>query len=233
MRALPGDRVVVRYRLGAGGPADWRRSGSESGPNPALSTSPSLSDLTGVLVKAVDDALVIERDGELATVPVGAITALRQLSLRTVRNSEIRVVQRALSESVLAGSGDTAEQAWVDGWWLSCDTSSSALRANAAVPLELGSNVGALPAIADWFAGRGTTGRLVIPERLLRLSAPDPNGSDPRGSEPRGSEPDEYEVLVKSDAEPVEVHGDDLAERRRLRALGYGLHHTFSVLPSR
>lgn len=208
MQPLAGDRVVVRYRLGAGGPDDWRQA-----PNPALTHTPSLSDLTGVLVSATRDHLDIDRDGTVERVPAAAITSIRQLSRQVVRNSQIRDVQRTLTEAEPA-----AERATVAGWIVSADPDSTALRANSAVPLEFGASAAALEEIGDWFARRERPAVAIIPERLVRTGD---IGTD------RGRE---FEVLVDSAGDPVEVAGDDLAARTRWRERGYGLHHTFRVV---
>lgn len=208
MQPLPGDRVVVRYRLGAGGPDDWR---ADSGPNPSFAHTPSLSDITGVLRRADGRSLWIERDGTEERVPVSAIVSLRQLSMRTVRNSEIRAVERRLTESARA-----TETATIDGWTATYSPDSDAVRANAAVPLELGASAAALRAIGAWYAERGRAARIVVPERLLR------------SAEIPGSRR-EYEALTRA-GELAEVPGDAADERRRLRANGFGLHHTFWVI---
>ncbi|GAC57003.1 hypothetical protein GOHSU_14_01700 [Gordonia hirsuta DSM 44140 = NBRC 16056] len=210
MDPLIGDRVVIRYRLGAGGPDDWRAG---SGPNPAFTHAPTLSDITGILREHDGQALVIERDGRAESVPVAAITSLRQLSAQTVRNSQIRRVERALTDATVA-----AERVEVDGWVLSADPASSAPRATAAVPLGFGTNTTALDTIAEWYRLRGLPTRVIAPERLLRLAD---LGAGPGIG---------YEVLTRDGTTPVEVPGSDLDERRRLRAEGYGLHHTFMLL---
>lgn len=210
MEPLPGDRVVVRYRLGVGGPDDWRAA---SGPNPAFERAPTLSDLTGILASATPDGLVIERDGVPEYVPAAAVTSIRQLSARVVRNSEIRAVERILTDAVAA-----AERAEVDGWTVSADPSSAAVRANAAVPLEFGANAAGLDRVRDWYASRGIAARAVVPERLLRTA------------EASASAGAAYEVLVAPDGTPVEVPGVDRGERLRRRADGYALHHTFRLI---
>jgi len=210
MDPLPGDRVVVRYRLGAGGPDDWRAA---SGPNPAFERAPTLSDLTGILVSATPDALVIERDGVAERVPVDAVTSIRQLSARVVRNSQIRAVERALTEAAPA-----AERAEVDGWVVSADPSSAAVHAHAAVPLEFGANAAGLDRVREWYAARGIAARALVPERLLRTA------------EVSGAAGAAYEVLEAPDGTPVAVPGDDRTERMRLRAAGYTLHHTFRLI---
>ncbi|WP_440712823.1 GNAT family N-acetyltransferase, cg3035/Rv0428c family [Gordonia sp. FQ] len=208
MDPLAGDRIVVRYRLGEGGPGDWRPA-----PNPALERSPSLSDLTGILVDETADALLVERDGTVERLPRAAITSIRQLSRRVVRNSAIRDVERVLTEAAPA-----AERDEFDGWTVSADPESTALRANTAVPLGREARAADVGRVRDWYTRRGLSARVVVPERLLRTAeiAPRPGT--------------EYEVLVDDAGAAVEVPGDDRDARRSWRARGYGLHHTFQVL---
>ncbi len=226
MQPLPGDRVVVRYRLGAGGPDDWRAA-----PNPALAHSPSLSDLTGLLVAATPATLVIERDGVAETVPAAAVTSIRLLSRSVVRNSQIRAVLRALTDAAPA-----MHRADVADWSVSCDPAGDRLWANAAVPLGFAASAAGLGAVRAWYAERGAPGRVIVPERLLRpadVAAALAPGADSADIESAGIESGgvEYEVLVDTAGRPAAVPGDDLAARRRLREQGYGLHHTFRVLP--
>lgn len=238
MDPLPGDRVVVRYRLNSGGPDDWRATA-----NPALSRTPSLSDLTGVLIDDDGAALVVERDGAAERIPHAAITSVRQLSRRVVRNSQIREVERALTAATPA-----AERVVLDGWTVSADPGSTALRANAAVPLEFGASAAALDRVRGWYADRGRPALVVVPERLLRTAEVSPRpgaeyevlvgarpsggsrlrsiiegGAPTEGDEPaEGGTPDE-------ERGPVEVAAADRAARIEWRARGYELHHTFVV----
>lgn len=229
MQPLAGDRVVIRYRLGAGGPDDWRAA-----PNPALAHTPSLSDLTGILRERTPEALIVEREGVEETVPIAAITSVRLLSRTVVRNSQIRAVERTLTEQTPA-----AERADLDGWSVSRDPDSALLRAGAAVPVGFGSSAAGLDRVRAWYAERGGGGWLIVPERLLRLAdvtgGTAPGGGSTAGGGAAAGNGDtdgiEYEVLVAPDGRPAQVRGDDLAERRRLRAAGYGLHHTFRALP--
>ncbi|MCK0438759.1 GCN5 family acetyltransferase [Gordonia alkaliphila] len=209
---LVGDRVVVRYRLGAGGPADWRATPNPA-PTPARSHAPTLSDLTGLLIDASAERLILERDGVAETVPTAAIVSIRQLSTRTVRNSAIRTVERTLTETVPA-----AARVEFDGWLLSADPTSEALRANAAVPAGFGAHAAAAPQLRAWYAERGAPTRIVVPDRLLRLA----DLTDRAG--------DEYEVLIDPTDAPVQVPVADRAERLRLRAAGHWLHHTFTLI---
>jgi len=207
MDALAGDRVVVRYRLDAGGPDDRRPA-----PNPPLEHSPSLSDITGILVAADDAALVIRRDGVDHPVPRTAVTSLRLLSAEVVRNSQIRTVQAELA------TGLTGERAEIDGWELVADPDSSSPRAVSAAPVGPGAHPVSLPALADWFSARGLRGAVVLPERLTR-----PGDGPPGGAE--------YEVLTAAGLPPAEALGTDLPARQSLRAQGYRRHHSYRLVP--
>ncbi|MFT3716701.1 MAG: GCN5 family acetyltransferase [Gordonia sp. (in: high G+C Gram-positive bacteria)] len=206
MDPVIGDRVVVRYRLGADAPADWRPA-----PNPALEHEPSQSDLTGILRGRTDDAVLIDRVGTTESVPTAAITSIRPLSRHVVRNADIRRVQSGLQEAVEAD--DRGE---VDGWSLTATPGSADPHANAAIPSRFGAGATALPAIADWFSAHGTTGHLIVPDRLLR--------------EAGVSGGTEYEVLTGPDGARI-VAGDHRATRERLRDQGFELHHCFRLIP--
>lgn len=201
--------MVVRYRLGAGGPDDWR---ADSGPNPSFTRAPSLSDITGFLRAADAELIVVERDGQLEQIPTAAITSLRQLSARAVRNSEVRVVERQLTE---AAGGE--EMATIDGWAVSAAPNAAPNhanpRANAAVPLDFGASTAALDLIRAWYAARGLPAHLVVAARLLP------------GAQSLGAET-EYEVLTDADGAAAEVLATDTEARLRLRAKGFALHHT-------
>lgn len=151
-----GDRIVVRYRLGVGAPADWRPTA-----NPA-SHGPSQSDVTGILLDD-GDPLVVERDGTTESIPRAAITSVRLLSRVTVRNSEIRDL-----EAAAADAWPGVESAHIDGWLLRAGGGLSR-RANSAVPVEFGAGVDTTTrsAIRGWFAERGLAPLVAAPDRLL------------------------------------------------------------------
>ncbi|MFW0794182.1 GNAT family N-acetyltransferase [Gordonia sp. CPCC 205515] len=151
-----GDRVVVRYRLGAATPSDWRPAA-----NPATH-GPSLSDVTGILVDD-GDPLVIERDGVAESIPRAEITSIRVLSRVTVRNKEIRNLEVAAAD---AWPG--TETARFDGWLLRAGGGFTR-RANSALPVEFGAAAGGstMRAIRDWYAARDLPAVIAAPERLL------------------------------------------------------------------
>ncbi len=152
--AVVGDRVVVRYLLGESTPADWRG-------NPDAAQS----DVTGILVDDADP-LRLERDGEVVSIPVDAVTSVRLLSARPVRNSEIRAL-----EHVAARAWPGVEHAWIDGWFCRAGHGFSR-RANSAVPLEMSAraDLPTLQRIARWYAERGLPPLLALPDRLMKAS---------------------------------------------------------------
>ena len=154
-----GDRVVVRYRLGPGAPADWRPS-----PNPATTSGPSLSDVTGIVVDGGSPELIrLEREGTVVEIPRPAITSVRVLSRWTVRNSDIRAVEYAAAH---AWPGTQSQ--WIDGW-LARAGCGYTRRANCAVPVDIGARAdgATLTAIADWYRARSLPPQLAWPDRLL------------------------------------------------------------------
>ncbi|HMS74827.1 MAG: GNAT family N-acetyltransferase [Gordonia sp.] len=155
---LIGDRVVVRYRLGADTPADWRGA-----PNPATTSGPSLSDVTGVVVGDGADRIRLDRDDTVVEIPRSAVTSIRVLSLRTVRNSEIRAVEYAA-----AHAWPGTESQWIDGWLVRAGGGYTR-RANCAVPIDIGARADGptLSAITDWYRDRSLPPQLAWPDRLL------------------------------------------------------------------
>ncbi|WP_238421770.1 GNAT family N-acetyltransferase [Gordonia sp. 'Campus'] len=153
--AVVGDRVVVRYLLGESTPADWRGD-----PGAAQ------SDVTGILIDDADP-LRLRRDGEELTIPSTAITSVRLLSAKPVRNSEIRTL-----EHVAARSWPGVDSDWIDGWFVRSGYGFSR-RANSAVPLDRHAHPdgSTLRRIARWYADRGLPPLLALPERLIRPAA--------------------------------------------------------------
>ncbi|WP_143965824.1 GNAT family N-acetyltransferase, cg3035/Rv0428c family [Gordonia zhaorongruii] len=225
---VAGDRVVVRYRLTPSSPADWRDA-----PNPPLPHSPTLSDITGVLVSADAAGLRIDRDGTIETVPNDAVVSLRTLSRRVVRNSQIRDLERALCTAA-----DASERAEIDGWIVQASGATDAdVRARAAVPIEFTASAAAVSRIREWYSARDAISYAILPDRLVRP-----------GSIPYADAGYAIEVLVADTAEPgtlpddlpevavgpgrwaVQVRADDDVSRTRARDAGYALHHTGRVV---
>lgn len=221
-----GDRVVIRYRLGADAPADWRDSANP----PVAEGRPGQSDITGILRDRDAEAVTVERDGVAHRVPAAAISSIRLLSRRVVRNSEIREIERTL---MLAAS--TAERGSIDGWL--ANGAGPDLRSGAVAPIDFGSTAAGLRPALDWLEARGLPGRVVLADRLLR-----PAGLG-------AATATAYEVLVgpqpRPDSEPADlgpwsllsdgvaaatVAATDDAARAAWRARGFELHHTCRLL---
>ncbi|MFT4043982.1 MAG: GNAT family N-acetyltransferase [Gordonia sp. (in: high G+C Gram-positive bacteria)] len=152
----PGDRIVVRYRIGDTTPGDWRPASH------AAQTAPRLSDITGFLVENADP-LRISRNGVIESVPRAAITSMRLLSARPVRTSEIRALERA---AALSWPG--IESTWIEGWFVRAGGRMSR-RGNSAIPLEMSARADAatLHRISAWYAERNLPTILALPDRLL------------------------------------------------------------------
>ncbi|ALG83555.1 hypothetical protein [Gordonia phthalatica] len=225
-----GDRVVIRYRLGDGAPADWRRT--PAAPGADGSDGPTHSDITGILREHTDDAYVIERDGQSHRLAIAAISSVRLLSRRVVRNSEIREVERTLMLAAAAAERDD-----VDGWLVNAPADGPHnLRSAAAAPIEFGSTSAALPGVVAWFIARGLTPRVMLAERLMRVSSLGVGvGRDEPyevliGPEPTGDTPDGDWSLISEGVAAATVAADDDVARTAWRALGFELHHACRLL---
>ncbi|WP_299573269.1 N-acetyltransferase [uncultured Williamsia sp.] len=157
----PGDRVVVRFAKGDGAPGDWRRD-----------PSATRSDVTGTLVSAGADAVVVERDGDRIVIPRDLVVAVRVLPDRAVRTSEIREL-----ETAAAHGWPGTDRATVDGWLLRAGGGWSR-RANSAVPLAFGvtADVATLSVIRRWYDDQGLPTTIAAVDRVL------PVGAVPEGS---------------------------------------------------
>jgi ribosomal protein S18 acetylase RimI-like enzyme len=148
MPELPsvGTRVSIRYRLVDG-----------------------LTDVVGHVEATSPQVLVRTKSDGIVTVAPEAIVAVRELSHRPVRASEIRALEHA---AALAWPG--TEQQWLAGWFLRSGVVSGQAytsRANSAIPLDFSAALADLPAVVDWYRDRGQPAWLAVPERLLRVSA--------------------------------------------------------------
>ena len=141
----PGTRVTVRYRRPAG-------------------SVPPLTDAVGHLLDVTPLVRVQTKTGAVVQFAPEDVVALRALSDRPVRASEIRALEHAA-----ASAWPGVEQHWLDGWLLRAGHGVTRI-ANSAVPLDFSADQSAIPLIADWYRRRGLTPRLAIPDRLLRLS---------------------------------------------------------------
>lgn len=136
-----GDRVVVRQRRGE-----------------------HASDIIGHVVSL--DPLVV-RPQEVGGFPsskeaieVANVHIIKKLSARTVRNSEIRALERRIAEDI-----PTTEEAWAEGWLMRTGETDEA---NSAVPLGPSAGLQPVPidAIRDFYRERNLPVRLMIPERI-------------------------------------------------------------------
>ena len=144
MPELPavGNRVSIRYRVPDG-----------------------LTDVIGQLEAVNPTVRVRTKSDGVIDVDPDSIVTVRELSHRTVRNSEIRALEHA---AALAWPG--TEQRWVNGWFLRAAHGHTS-RANSAVPLEMSAILADLPEIVDWYRRRDLPAWLALPERLLRVAA--------------------------------------------------------------
>ncbi|MGB3773187.1 MAG: GNAT family N-acetyltransferase [Rhodococcus sp. (in: high G+C Gram-positive bacteria)] len=183
-----GARVVVRYRL------------------PDGSAAP-LTDVIGHLEALGDTVTVRHESGEKVNVPRERVVAMKALSPRPIRNSEIRGL-----ESAAADAWPGTDQHWLDGWLLRAGGGVTR-RANSAVPLRPEASTGSLPEIESWYRGRGLTPQLVVPDRLLRVP-------------PGWTESAEALVLTSSLSAPVLASRTRVARRGRVRPDSRGAAHS-------
>jgi len=141
-----GTRVVVRYRLPEG-------------------SAPPLTDVIGHLLTVDPMLRVRTKRGETVSIPIADVVTIKALSAAPVRTRDIRALEHA---AALGWPG--TEQQWVDGWLLRA-AGGVTHRGNSAVPL--GGDAGdadpaAVPEIIAWYAARGLTPWLSVPDRLFR-----------------------------------------------------------------
>ncbi len=146
MAGLPavGTRVSLRYRRPAG-------------------SVPPLTDVVGHLIETGARLRVQTKTGAVVEIAPEDVVAVRALTAAPLRTSQIRALEHA---AALAWPG--TERTWMDGWLLR-GAGGHTHRANSAVPLGLEAGASALPAIAEWYARRGQTPWLAVPDRLLTL----------------------------------------------------------------
>ena len=145
MAGLPlvGARVSIRYRLPTG----------------------EFTDVIGH-VQSLDPTVVLRiKSGELVSMSPADVVAVRELSDRPVRASEIRALEHA---GALAWPG--TEQHWLDGWLLRAGGGYTS-RANSAVPLDFSATIAALPGVIEWYERRGLAPWLALPDRLVPVRA--------------------------------------------------------------
>lgn len=138
----PGSRVSVRYREPDG----------------------VASDVIGQLIAGPPRIAVRTSSGDVV-IDSGDIVAVRELSHRPVRNSEIRALEHA---AALAWPG--VERQWHRGWLLRAGDGTTS-RGNSAVPLDFSASVSDIAAIAEWYSDRGLESWLAVADRLLPIRA--------------------------------------------------------------
>jgi N-acetylglutamate synthase len=148
MVTLPavGTRVSLRYR---------RPQGSV----------PPLTDVIGHLLDTGPLVRVRTKAGAVVELRAEDVVTVRALTDVPVRTSQIRAIEHA---AALAWPG--TEHEWIDGW-LVRGANGHTHRADSAVPLSMSASVASVPAIVDWYARRGQTPWLAVPDRLLPLHA--------------------------------------------------------------
>ena len=139
-----GTRVTLRYRLPAG-------------------SVPPLTDVIGHLLDTEQQVRVRTKTGAVVEVAPDDVVAVKALTAAPVRTSQIRATEHA---AAMAWPG--IERHWLGGWLLRA-AGGHTHRANSAVPLGVEADLGAVPSIVDWYASRGLTPWLSVPDRLLRL----------------------------------------------------------------
>lgn len=139
-----GSRVSVRYREPDGLATDAIGQLIAGPPHVAVRTGTG----TGDVMIASEDVL-----------------AVRELSHRPVRNSQIRALEHA---AALAWPG--VHRQWHNGWLMRAGDGTTS-RGNSAVPLDFSASVNDVAAIADWYAQRGRPPWLAVAERLLPVRA--------------------------------------------------------------
>ncbi|HEX2214547.1 MAG TPA: GNAT family N-acetyltransferase, partial [Mycobacterium sp.] len=168
-----GTRVMIRYRLPVG-------------------SEPPLSDVVGHLI---DDGRILRvrtKQGDTVDVRADDVVVLKALPAKPVRTADIRNVEHA---AALAWPG--LEQRWVNGWLLRA-AAGHTHRGNSAVPLGFEADASALPTIADWYAERGLTPWLSVPDRLFRLIDVEPHLETVVMTSPLSPPPADSEVSLSS-----------------------------------
>jgi ribosomal protein S18 acetylase RimI-like enzyme len=140
----PGTRVSLRYRRPAG-------------------SVPPLNDVVGHLLERDPMVRVRTKAGDTVQISPADVVTVRVLTDVPVKASQIRAVEHA---AALAWPGLHRE--WVDGWLLRASDGYTH-RGNSAVPLDINVHVATVPTIREWYANRGLTPWLAVPDRLVRL----------------------------------------------------------------
>jgi N-acetylglutamate synthase len=186
-----GTRVMVRHRLPAG-------------------SVPPLTDVVGHLVQTAPTLGVRTKRGDVVSVPVGDVVAIKALTAAPVRTADIRHLEHA---AALAWPG--VEQQWVGGWFCRFGHGSTR-RANSAVPLDFSIDIDMRP-IVDWYAARSVPPLVSLPDRLFRAAphgssdaenlvmACDLEPSHPRSVVPLAPRPDDEWMRIYQRDVPIDV----------------------------
>lgn len=180
-----GTRVTVRYRRPAG-------------------SVPPLTDVIGHLLEITPMVRVQTKTGADVLVDPDDVVALRTLSDKPVRTSQIRALEHA---DALSWPG--TEQLWLDGWLLRAAHGSTD-QANSAVPLDTSASLAAIPAIIDWYSGRGLPPLLAVPDRLLRLTVPGEHSHRVLVRDVHAGEPDPAILLTAAPSGASSIPVDEL-----------------------
>jgi N-acetylglutamate synthase len=143
-----GTRVMVRHRLPPG-------------------SVPPLTDVIGHLVQTAPTLGVRTKRGDVVSVQLEDVVAIKALTAAPVRTVDIRNLEHA---AALAWPG--VEQQWVGGWFCRFGHGSTR-RANSAVPLDFSTDIDMRP-IVDWYSARSVPPLVSLPDRLFRAA---PQGS--------------------------------------------------------
>ncbi|WP_072690990.1 N-acetylglutamate synthase, CG3035 family [Rhodococcus marinonascens] len=145
-----GSRVVMRYALPPG-------------------HSHPMTDVIGILESIEPFVIVRSAHGTVVEVAPERVLALKAVSARPVRTSEIRSLELASADG-----WPGVEHAWIDGWLARYGQGFTG-RANSATPLGDPGTVGnlndssrgsTLARLRAWYDERGLPLRLLIPDRL-------------------------------------------------------------------
>lgn len=147
-----GTRVMIRHRLPPG-------------------SVPPLTDVIGHVMQTAPTLQVMTKRGDVVSVAVEDVVAIKALTAAPVRTADIRNLEHA---AALAWPG--VEQQWVGGWFCRFGHGSTR-RANSAVPLDFSPDID-MKSIADWYAARSVPPLVSLPDRLFRAATHTPTDAE-------------------------------------------------------
>ncbi|GGF94599.1 N-acetyltransferase [Rhodococcoides trifolii] len=124
-----------------------------------------MTDVIGILDRDDDVVVVVSERGERVQVTRDQVVALKELTTRPIRTSEIRALEHAAADG-----WPGLEQEWIDGWILKAGNGFTG-RANSATPLSPEAGDRSLETIRAWYGARGLEPRLLLPDRLGTVPA--------------------------------------------------------------